>query len=85
VDLSGFKEFSMPWEGIRLRFSCSFTNAFNHPSFANPGGGLQGSPGVGKPYSWYTTNSNGQTVGSQQIDSLNVYGRSGEAQLRLEF
>ena len=85
VDLSGFKEFAMPWEGIRIKFSCSFTNAFNHASFSNPGGGLQGSAGVGKPYSWYTTNSNGQQVGTQQISSFNVGGRSGEGQLRLEF
>ena len=85
VNLSMFKEFSVPWEGIRLRLSCAATNAFNHPSFANPGGGLQGSAGVGQPYSWYTTNSSGQQVGTQQIDGLNVYGRSGELQLRVEF
>jgi len=84
VNLSMFKEFSLPWEGIRLRLSCAATNAFNHPSFANPGGGLQGSPGVGQPYSWYTT-SNSQQVGTQQISGLNVYGRSGELQLRVEF
>jgi len=85
TNLSGFKEFAMPWEGIRVRFSCSFTNAFNHPAFSNPGGGLQGSAGVGQPYSWYTTNSNGQQVGTQQISGVNVGGRSGEAQLRVEF
>jgi hypothetical protein len=85
VDLSGFKEFSLPWEGIRVRFSCAFTNAFNHASFSNPDGTLQSSAGVGQPYSWYTTNSNGQQVGTQQISSTNVGGRSGELQLRLEF
>lgn len=85
VNLSGFKEFGLPWEGIKLRFSCSATNAFNHASFSNPGGGLQGSPGVGQPYSWYTTNSSGQQVGTQQISGVNIGGRSGEAQLRVEF
>jgi hypothetical protein len=84
VNLSMFKEFSVPWEGIKLRLSCAATNAFNHPSFGNPGGGLQGSPGVGQPYSWYTT-SNGQQVGTQQINYVNVGGRSGELQLRLIF
>jgi len=84
VNLSMFKEFSVPWEGIKLRLSCSATNAFNHPSFANPSGTLQGSAGVGQPYSWYTS-SNGQQVGTQQINGLNVYGRSGELQLRVEF
>jgi hypothetical protein len=84
VNLQGFKEFSLPWEGIRLKLSCAATNAFNHPSFANPGGGLQGSAGVGQPYSWFTT-SNGQQVGTQQISLVNVGGRSGELQLRLTF
>jgi hypothetical protein len=88
VDLSGFKEFAVPWEGIRIKFSCSFTNAFNHPAFSNPGGGLQGSAGVGQPYSWLTPIQNTspvQYVGTQQISSTNVGGRSGEAQLRLTF
>jgi hypothetical protein len=85
VDLSAFKEFSLPWEGIRLKLSCAATNAFNHPSFANPSGTLQGSAGAGQPYSWYTTNSSGQQVGTQQISGVNVGGRYGELQLRLEF
>jgi Carboxypeptidase regulatory-like domain/TonB dependent receptor len=85
VNLSAFKEFGLPWEGIKLKVSCAATNAFNHPSFGNPGGGLQGSPGVGQPYSWLTTASNGQQVGTQQITQLNVYGRYAELQLRLEF
>jgi Carboxypeptidase regulatory-like domain len=85
VDLSMFKEFSLPWEGIRLKLSCAATNAFNHPAFANPSGTLQGAAGVGQPYSWYTTSSSGQQVGTQQITGVNVYGRSGEVQLRVEF
>jgi len=85
VNLSMFKDFSLPWEGIKLKLSCAATNAFNHPSFGNPGGGLQGSAGVGQPYSWYTTSSSGQQVGTQQITGLNVYGRSGEVQLRVDF
>jgi len=85
VNLSAFKVFSLPWEGIRLKLSCAATNAFNHPSFSNPSGSLQGSAGVGQPYSWYTTNSSGQQVGTQQISGVNVYGRSGELQLRLDF
>jgi hypothetical protein len=85
VNLSMFKEFSLPWEGIKLKLSFAATNAFNHPSFSNPSGTLQGSPGVGQPYSWYTTNSNGQQVGTQQISGVNVAGRSGELQLRVNF
>jgi hypothetical protein len=85
VNLSAFKDFALPREGMRLKLSCAATNAFNHPVFSNPGGGLQGSPGVGQPYSWYTTNSSGQQVGTQQISGVNVGGRYGEIQLRLEF
>lgn len=82
VNLSGAKEFGLPWEAIHLKFSCAFTNAFNHPVFSNPSGYLQGSPGVGQPYSWYLP---GSSVGTQQISSVNVGGRTGELQLRLEF
>jgi hypothetical protein len=86
VNLSMFKEFGLPWEGIKLKLSCAATNAFNHATFSNPGGTLQGSPGVGQPYSWYTTDPNsGQQVGTQQISGVNVGGRYGELQLRLEF
>jgi hypothetical protein len=90
VDLSMFKEFSLPWEGIKIKLSCAATNAFNHPAFSNPGGGLQGSPGVGQPYSWYTS-VNGQQVGTQQISGVNGVGVSGNAgryaelQLRVTF
>jgi len=85
VNLSAFKNFSLPWEGIKLKLSCAATNAFNHAAFSNPGGGLQGSPGVGQPYSWYTTASNGALVGTQQISGINVGGRYAELQLRLDF
>ena len=85
MNLSGFKVFALPWEGIQLRLSCAATNAFNHASFSNPNGQLQGSSGPGQPYSWYTTNSSGQQVGTQQISGVNVGGRSGELQLRVEF
>jgi hypothetical protein len=40
---------------------------------------------VGQPYSWYTTNGNGQQVGTQQINYVNVAGRYAEMQLRLIF
>jgi len=90
LNLSGFKEFSLPWEGIRIRLSSSFTNALNHPAFSNPnntgnGFSLSGSNGPGTPYSWYTTNSKEQVVGTQQISGTNVGGRTGELQLRLSF
>ncbi|MGB8031331.1 MAG: TonB-dependent receptor [Terracidiphilus sp.] len=91
VNLSGLKEFAVPWEGIRLKLSCSATNAFNHASFSNPDGQLQGSSGVGQPYSWYTAGTNGQPIGTQQISGVNgigvsgAAGRSGELQLRVEF
>ena len=85
VNLSAFKEFELPWEGIKLKLSCAANNAFNHPSFGSPSGTLQGASGVGQPYSWYTTNGNGQQVGTQQISWVSVGGRSGELQLRLIF
>jgi hypothetical protein len=85
VNLSAYKEFALPREGMDLKLSCAATNAFNHASFSNPGGGLQGSPGVGQPYSWYTTASDGTQVGTQQISAVNVGGRYAEIQLRLEF
>jgi hypothetical protein len=85
VNLSAFKEFALPREGMSLKLSCAATNAFNHASFSNPGGGLQGSPGVGQPYSWYTTASDGTQVGTQQISGTNVGGRYSEIQLRLQF
>jgi hypothetical protein len=88
VNLSAFKEFSLPREGMKLKLSCAATNAFNHAAFSNPGGGLQGSPGVGQPYSWLTPVPNTspvQYVGTQQISGVNVGGRYGEGQLRLEF
>jgi hypothetical protein len=77
VNLSAFKEFSLPWEGIKLRFSFTSTNAFNHPSFANPTGTLAGAAGVGQPYQW--------SANPQQISSVNVGGRYSEMQLRLIF
>jgi TonB dependent receptor len=84
VNLSMFKEFGLPWEGIKLKLSCAATNAFNHPVFSNPGGTLQGAAGVGQPYSWYTTDSTGQQVGTQQINGASG-GRYGELQLRVSF
>jgi hypothetical protein len=77
VNLSAFKEFSLPWEGIKLRFSFTSTNAFNHPSFANPTGTLAGAAGIGQPYQW--------SANPQQISSVNVAGRYSEMQLRLIF
>jgi hypothetical protein len=77
VNLSAFKEFSLPWEEVKLRFSFTSTNAFNHPSFANPSGTLAGAAGVGQPYQW--------TASPQQISSVNVGGRYSEMQLRLIF
>jgi len=85
VNLSMFKEFSLPWEGIRLKLSCAATNVFNHADFSTPNGQLQGSAGVGQPYSWYTTNGSGQQVGTQQISGTSLGGRYGEVQLRVIF
>jgi Carboxypeptidase regulatory-like domain len=88
VNLSAFKEFALPREGMKIKFSCAATNAFNHPVFSNPGGGLQGSAGPGQPYSWLTPvpNSSPTTyVGTQQISGTNIGGRYAEAQLRLVF
>jgi len=36
VNLSGGKSFSLPWEGIAFAIRADASNAFNHPSFANP-------------------------------------------------
>lgn len=84
TNLSAFKEFALPREGMNLKVSFASTNAFNHAVFQNPGGGLQGAAGVGQPYSWYTTNSAGAQVGTQQITLVDG-GRSSEVQLRLQF
>ncbi len=85
VNLAGNKDFSLPWENIKLKFSCAATNAFNHPAFGNPSGTLYGAAGVGQPYQFLTTASNGALVGTQQITYVNVGGRTVEMQLRLEF
>jgi len=84
TNLSAFKEFALPREGMNIKVSFASTNAFNHAVFQNPGGGLQGAAGVGQPYSWYTTNSAGAQVGTQQISGVDG-GRYSEVQLRLQF
>ena len=84
VNLSASKEFSLPWEGVKLRFSFTSTNAFNHPSFANPSGTLAGEAGVGQPYQWMILVNNVLTP-TQQISSVNVGGRYSEMQLRVIF
>jgi hypothetical protein len=79
TNLSGYKEFMLPWEGIKLKLSYSATNAFNHASFSNPSSwSLGGSSGPGQPYSWN---------GTQQISGTNPIGsgRTGELQLRVIF
>jgi hypothetical protein len=70
-NLSGGKEFALPWEGIKFQLRCDATNAFNHPSFSavqsgnNGGFGLTGG-GPGLPFSGNTVLSN-TTIGGRDV------------------
>jgi hypothetical protein len=74
VNLSIGKTFSMPWEGIKLKFHVDATNAFNHPSFGIPNQYLSGSSGPGTPY---TSLAN--------ISTVQVGGRNVQLGARLSF
>src|SRR5258708_2856295 len=75
VNLSGGKTFSVPGrESIKIQIRGDAQNAFNHPSFANPGTQLGGSNGVGTPYTNATA-----------ISSLTVYGRNIQLGARVTF
>jgi hypothetical protein len=39
VNLSGSKRFPLPWEGVKFQIRIDAYNAFNHTSWAAPGGG----------------------------------------------
>jgi hypothetical protein len=65
-NLSGGKSFSLPWEGIKLALRCDAQNAFNHPSFGSPSGGLSGASGPGQPFT-NTTNITGTNVGGRNV------------------
>jgi len=83
VNLSGSKIFSLPWEGLKFQLRIDAYNAFNHTSWAAPGGGsghvgLQ-SPGGATAGTVYS----GPTIG--QITSSAVTGRTVQLGGRLSF
>jgi hypothetical protein len=78
VNLQGSKTFNI-WENLHLQIRADAQNAFNHPSFGVPGDFvLGGSNGPGTPY-------NTPGVGSGQIRTLTVQGRSVQLGARLTF
>ena len=82
VDLSAGKTFSVT-EGIKFGIRCDAQNAFNHPSFGPPTGNqtnLTGATGAGSPF---TGPAGG--VGSSQITTLTVDGRSLQLSARITF
>lgn len=84
-NLSAGKTFFLPWEGVQFQLRADATNVFNHASFGPPTGTLSGSSGAGQPYSWYTTDANGNQVGTNQINWTTVGGRSVQLQGRITF
>ena len=81
VNLSGSKFFSLPWEDVKFQLRIDAYNAFNHTSWAAPGGGvidLESAPGAvaGTPYAGPIT---------QQITSSAVSGRIVQIGGRLSF
>ena len=82
VDLSAGKTFSIT-EGIKFGIRCDAQNAFNHPSFGPPTGNqtnLTGATVAGSPF---TGPAGG--VGSSQITTLTVDGRSLQLSARITF
>ncbi len=87
VNLSGGKVFSMPGENdpVKLQIRVDATNAFNHPSFGTPNGGLSGAAGIGQPYS-FGENSAGTGSGpTEQITGTTVGGRAVQFSAKLTF
>ncbi len=76
VNLSALKNFDLPWEGIKFSIRCDATNAFNHPSFGPPSGGLQDSNGPGTPYT---------SVSNEPITGVQIGGRDVQVSARLSF
>lgn len=76
VNLSGGKTFSLE-KSLKFQIRCDATNAFNHPQFAGPTGGLENPNSNGI----YTTTYGG----SQQISGLKMGGRQVQLVGRLSF
>ena len=81
VNISAGKRFDI-YESVKLQIRLDATNAFNHPSFANPNGNLATASGqqAGQPF------SQAGSFGNQaQINGVSVGGRNLQGGLRLEF
>lgn len=74
-NLSGHKEFSLPWESVKFQFRADATNAFNHASFSSPNVGLANPNGSG-----VFSSANGQ-----QFTGVTVGGRTLQLAGRLTF
>jgi hypothetical protein len=79
VNISVGKKFDI-YENVKLQIRLDATNAFNHPSFGTPNGGLGTVKGqlVGQPYQQ-------SSFGGNQITSVSVGGRTLQPGVRLEF
>ena len=83
MNLSGSKTFSLPWEGVKFQIRIDAYNAFNHTSWAAPGGG-SGHVGLESPVGATAgTVYSGPTIG--QITSSAVTGRTVQLGGRLSF
>lgn len=76
VNMSALKAFDLPWERTRLSLRVDAANAFNHPAFGPPSGGLQGSSGPGTPYT---------SVSNQAITGVQIGGRTVQISARIAF
>ncbi|MGH9588487.1 MAG: TonB-dependent receptor domain-containing protein, partial [Acidobacteriaceae bacterium] len=72
------------WESVSFGFRAEATNVFNHASFSQPTGTLQGAANPGEAYSWFKSTESGQ-VGTQQISGTSVGGRSMQLEGRITF
>jgi hypothetical protein len=79
LNLSGLKEFHLPWYGMALALRVDASNALNHAAFGQPVTGLKGSKGPGTPY----TSTNASDSG--QITSLQGAPRNVQLGARLSF
>lgn len=72
------------WESVSFSFRADATNVFNHASFSQPTGTLQGAANPGDAYSWYQSTPTGP-IPTQQISGTSVGGRSMQLEGRITF
>ncbi|HEV2463782.1 MAG TPA: TonB-dependent receptor [Acidobacteriaceae bacterium] len=86
-NMSAGKTFRV-WEGVSFQFRADATNVFNHASFSQPTGTLQGATGAGQPYTWLQTiqtSSGPLQVPTNQINGTSVGGRTMQLEGRVTF